>query len=253
MPTYQPSEVARAAFLASQNGLPIAQHVQQPTASQFDIIDKRYSVSALWSMAAENDVEVDDDLTKAQRKLRDLKTKISTQSKKNFVLERDVRYLDSRIALLIQNRMALDEPIASLEDNDTEETTFLDDRRKQLFGNLFFLLQSEPRHIATLATVVNHTQIDTLLQTVMFTIYGNQYDSREEYLLLSMFQNVLATQFDSATESGSLLRANTPVSRMMTTYTRRGPGQTYLKSTLSKLIYSLLETKDINLEINPQK
>lgn len=41
--------------------------------------------------------------------MRDLKGKISAQSKKNFVLERDVRYLDSRIALLIQNRMALDE------------------------------------------------------------------------------------------------------------------------------------------------
>jgi Ras GTPase-activating-like protein IQGAP2/3 len=45
----------------------------------------------------------------AQKRLRDLKARISTQSKKNFVLERDVRYLDQRIALLIQNRMALDE------------------------------------------------------------------------------------------------------------------------------------------------
>lgn len=45
----------------------------------------------------------------AQKTLRDLKGRISVQSKKNFVLERDVRYLDSRIALLIQNRMALDE------------------------------------------------------------------------------------------------------------------------------------------------
>jgi hypothetical protein len=45
----------------------------------------------------------------AQKVLRELKTKISSQSKKNFVLEKDVRYLDSRIALLIQNRMALEE------------------------------------------------------------------------------------------------------------------------------------------------
>jgi Ras GTPase-activating-like protein IQGAP2/3 len=81
-------------------------------------------------MAAEQDVEVEDELARgtssfasnilkhsspffisllAQKRLRDLKGKISAQSKKNFVLERDVRYLDSRIALLIQNRMALDE------------------------------------------------------------------------------------------------------------------------------------------------
>jgi hypothetical protein len=45
----------------------------------------------------------------AQKILRELKAKISSQSKKNFVLEKDVRYLDSRIALLIQNRMALEE------------------------------------------------------------------------------------------------------------------------------------------------
>lgn len=42
-------------------------------------------------------------ISAGQKRLRDLKTKISSQSKKNFVLERDVRYLDSRIALLIQN------------------------------------------------------------------------------------------------------------------------------------------------------
>lgn len=45
----------------------------------------------------------------AQKRLRDLKSRISAQSKRNFVLERDVRFLDSRIGLLIQNRMALDE------------------------------------------------------------------------------------------------------------------------------------------------
>lgn len=49
------------------------------------------------------------DILKAQKIQREFKAKISSQSKKNFVLEKDVRYLDSRIALLIQNRMALEE------------------------------------------------------------------------------------------------------------------------------------------------
>ncbi|KAL2045876.1 hypothetical protein ABVK25_011979 [Lepraria finkii] len=72
---------------------------------------KRVSMTALYvSMSAKDkDLEISDDLARAQRVLRDLKSKISTQSKKNFVLEKDVRYLDSRIALLIQNRMALEE------------------------------------------------------------------------------------------------------------------------------------------------
>jgi Ras GTPase-activating-like protein IQGAP2/3 len=72
---------------------------------------KRISMTALYvSMSAkERDLEISDDLARAQRTLRDLKGKISSQSKKNFVLEKDVRYLDSRIALLIANRMALEE------------------------------------------------------------------------------------------------------------------------------------------------
>ena len=96
-------------------------------------------------------------------------------------------------------------------------------------------------------------EIDSLLQTVMFTIYGNQYESREEHLLLTMFQSVLNYQFDNTVEYSSLLRANTPVSRMMTTYTRRGPGQTFLKEVLRDKVNSLMELKDVDLEINPLK
>ena len=72
---------------------------------------KRYSVTALYlSMSAkEKDMEIEDELARAQKQLRDLKAKISTQSKRNFVLEKDVRYLDSRIALLIQNRLRIEE------------------------------------------------------------------------------------------------------------------------------------------------
>ena len=40
---------------------------------------------------------------------------------------------------------------------------------------------------------------------------------------------------------------------MMTTYTRRGPGQTYLKHVLSERIHNLIEHRDLDLEINPLK
>ena len=150
---------------------------------------------------------------------------------------------------LQQNEVA-----SHLEDaTDLQEGFFPNDDKTQKYGNLFFLLQSEPRHIAHLCRLVTMAEIDSLLQTVMFTIYGNQYESREEHLLLTMFQSVLTYQFDHTQEYSSLLRANTPVSRMMTTYTRRGPGQTYLKEILSEKINSLIELKDVNLEIDPLK
>jgi len=69
-----------------------------------------------------------------------------------------------------------------------QEGFFPNDEKTQRYGNLLFLLQSEPRHIAHLCRLVTMAEIDALLQTVMFTIYGNQYESREEHLLLTMFQ-----------------------------------------------------------------
>ena len=66
-------------------------------------------------------------------------------------------------------------------------------------------------------------------------------------------QSVLSAQFETTPDFGSLLRANTPVSRMMTTYTRRGPGQAYLKRVLAGKINALMEGKEVNLEVNPLK
>ncbi|PNY27591.1 GTPase-activating protein [Tolypocladium capitatum] len=271
---------SRASTASSSSFQPLS---RQNTMSSYDGTrsarqSKRYSMSALYmSMSAnEGEMQIDDDLAKAQKILRELKSKISSQSKKNFVLEKDVRYLDSRIALLIQNRMALEEQneVAShLEDaTDMQEGFFPNDDKTQKYGNLLFLLQSEPRHIAHLCRLVTMAEIDSLLQTVMFTIYGNQYESREEHLLLTMFQvsmipalhmhppafanlaqSVLTYQFDNTPDYSSLLRANTPVSRMMTTYTRRGPGQSFLKTVLADRINGLIELKDLDLEINPLK
>ncbi|KAJ1674458.1 RasGAP protein, partial [Spiromyces aspiralis] len=218
---------------------------------------KRGSVSAFFSMVAEQDEEAQDELGQAQRELRELKAHISIQSKVNYSLEKDVRWMDGRIATIIHDRMAAEdvkELVTQLDNVKINNTNYFPDKNKMdYYSNLFFLLQSEPRHIATLTRLVTLSEMDTLLQTVMFTLYGNQYESREEHLLLTMFQLVLAAQFETTSEFGNLLRANTPVSRMMTTYTRRGPGQAYLKQVLAEEIDRVNSESKQNLEINPLK
>jgi Ras GTPase-activating-like protein IQGAP2/3 len=73
------------------------------------------------------------------------------------------------------------------------------------------------------------------------------------FLELTLSKSVLTHQFEHTSDYSSLLRANTPVSRMMTTYTRRGPGQSFLKSVLAEQIDGLIQLKDLDLEINPLK
>lgn len=168
------------------------------------------------------------------------------------MLENDVRYLDNRIALLISNRMALDDLDGALDDQECMRPTTIDEKRLQQYSNLFYLLVFEPRHLAALCSLVSMADIDMFLQTVMFTLYGNQYDEGEEHLLLTMFQSVLSTQFKVTSDFSSLLRSNTSISRLMSTFSRRGPGQSYLKRVLTDHVQRVTAL-DMELEINPMK
>ncbi|KAF7306050.1 RasGAP protein [Mycena chlorophos] len=136
----------------------------------------------------------EDALVHAEKRLREIKDQILAQSKRNFSLKRDMRALDSRIALLIQHRIAAKPqrveserppPLAEAEDH------YPDERRLQRYSNLFFLLQSEPRHISALCRLSSLSEIDALLHMVMFTVYGNQTNTRQELLLLSTVGSVL--------------------------------------------------------------
>ncbi|OBZ72097.1 GTPase-activating protein [Grifola frondosa] len=196
----------------------------------------RYSVTALFSMAAEQDVEVEDELGRAQKRLRDLKSRISAQSKRNFVLERDVRFLDSRIGLLIQNRMALDEQNEverHLEEVDATEVRTTTHRipvpTGQLDRDRYPLANS---HVHAIRKPVRESGRASIVDDVSVRAFITVRNSHRIWFSPS---------------------CQHPVSRMMTTYTRRGPGQSYLKSVLAERINSLIEHKDLNLEINPVK
>ncbi|EGG15734.1 RasGTPase-activating protein [Cavenderia fasciculata] len=225
----------------------------QPTLPTHGSNSRIMSVNLLDVIGKQDHIK-SDLLAKNQKSLFELKREISLSSKKNFTLERDIRNLDKKIALLIKNRITLDEVMRSSGDIlelQNRTITIKDTSAREHYGQLFYLLQNNTAYMASLAKLVKVGEIDNLLQTVMFTLYGNQYEENEEHLLLSMFQKVLMEEFKEATSIGSLLRANTALTRMMTTYTRRGPGQQYLKQSLTKPLELITNHKDLNLEINP--
>jgi len=216
-----------------------------------------YDVGSLFKIIKNQDANKGDMLAANQKTLFDLKREISVCSKKNYQGEKDIQNLDNKIALLIKNRISLEEVLSSSGGMKglmlTKTTTLKDKKQREVYGNLFHFLQRETTYTSALARLVKLGEVDNLLQTVMFTLYGNQYDDEEEHLLLSMFKAVLKEDFDEATSLATLMRANTAITRMMTTYTRRGPGQQYLKSTLTSVLQEVTADPNMNLEINPIK
>lgn len=188
------------------------------------------------------------------RQIKALKDQISELSKTNYELEKEVRLFDQRIGLLIAYKKAVEESSENFIDLERKhEVSHSDDNQQEKYGNLFFLLQTEASYLAQLTRIVSLKEIDDLLQPVLFSLYGNQYEAREEHLLLTMFQLALKFEVSESETFNGLLRANTAITRMVTTYTRRAPGQDYLKSTLGELVNEVVEQADLVLEINPLK
>lgn len=197
-------------------------------------------------------INVNEEYSRVQQELRRVKNEISQQSKKNFELENDLRFFDSKIAHLINHRITVEELENRLVETPSLPGYLQDTLQNQLYGQLFFLLQTNPIYIAKLTREVSLKEIDGLLQLVMFGLYGNHYEDREEFHLLSMFEHSLTYEFQEATDINSLMRANTGVTKMMTNYTRRGPGQEYVKSSLGSVIEELVDRCD-PLELHPIK
>ncbi|XP_065055837.1 uncharacterized protein LOC135684274 isoform X2 [Rhopilema esculentum] len=194
-----------------------------------------------------------DKLIQLRKHLQCIKASICKRCKKNFELEREVRFFDQKIALLINHRISLQEFPDRMSFGHHRAGVLKDDLQRQHFGNLFFLLQSKPEYMAQLARIVLPNEIDELLKIVMFSLYGNQYEAREEHLLLRMFEIAIKMELHETDDFNNLLRANTAISRMMTTYTRRGPGQEYLKATLGDLIQDFSANHLLSLDANPSK
>jgi hypothetical protein len=79
---------------------------------------------------------------------------------------------------------------------------------REQYERLFHLLQSEPRYLAALIRLCEAKHAASLVQTVVLDLFGDQYDVRQERLLLAVFERVLAAEFDECTNMGEFCRAN---------------------------------------------
>src|SRR4051794_24029158 len=58
------------------------------------------------------------------------------------------------------------------------------------YQNLFYLLQTEPKYLANLVYLMQPEQMESFLDTVILTLYGDAFSPREEYLILKLFQAI---------------------------------------------------------------
>jgi Ras GTPase-activating-like protein IQGAP2/3 len=190
--------------------------------------------------------------------IQELKRNLVSEVRRNHVLERELNKLDKRIALLIKNRGNIQEVLqhsgsskkSSKKDSESRTEFVSDPRKLEHYQNLFYLLQTEPKYLASLVYLMNAEQMESFLDTVILTLYGDAFSPREEYLILKLFQLAIQKEMSAIKGVSAFLQADSVVPKMVITYNRRKQGLEFLKTVLSPILKNVI-TKDINLELKP--
>ena len=143
------------------------------------------------------------------KELEQLRQLVIMKIRENIVTESDVNNLDLKIALLVKNRITLEEVVhfttkqmksmlsssESLSERDATgnfnlKGTDRENRKRKLhYEQLFYLLQTQPHYLTKLMYLMNQksgASVTRFLEQTVLTLYGYAQNSREEYLLLNL-------------------------------------------------------------------
>eukprot|EP00299_Pterocystis_sp_00344_P019896 c9830_g1_i1.p1 GENE.c9830_g1_i1~~c9830_g1_i1.p1 ORF type:complete len:643 (+),score=146.21 c9830_g1_i1:35-1963(+) len=198
--------------------------------------------------------DVQSQIERDQIELDRLRQMITVEVKQNMMLDADLKELDETIKLFVRQKMSVRELIASsqkLRTDRSESTGTL--KSKKAYEDLFDLLQQEPHYLAKLARRASALELPALVQVIIFSIYGDQYEARLERFLLLMLEMMLETEFALCNNMGEFMRANTAITQLLSAYCRRGKGMGLLKEILQPILSRVALDSELDLEISPGK
>jgi Ras GTPase-activating-like protein IQGAP1 len=119
-------------------------------------------------------------------------------------LEQDLDMMDVKIGLLIKNRITLQDVLMQhkklkkykdvIESNQTKHIKQLNKEnhdKLELYQNLFYLLQTNPKYLAKLLFLLPTTNTNKFIESVVLELFSYGANSREEHLLLKLFTAAL--------------------------------------------------------------
>ncbi|KAH7153175.1 hypothetical protein EDB81DRAFT_790729 [Dactylonectria macrodidyma] len=199
------------------------------------------------------------------------------QVRQNEMLEQYIDQLDIKIALLVKNKITLDEVVRHQHNFGGHSMGFLANSsmssanqfdlkalnkgsRKKLesYQQLFFNLQTQPQYLARLfkrireqGTAENECKRVELL---MMSLFGYAQKRREEYYLLKLIARSIREEIGGARTAQDFLRGNFFWSKLLTNYTRSPRDRKYLRDVLGPVIRdNIVEDPALDLESDPMQ
>ncbi|KAM0790472.1 hypothetical protein ACM66B_003348 [Microbotryomycetes sp. NB124-2] len=195
--------------------------------------------------------------------------------------EDDVRDLDTKIALLVKNKIThevaraqrarqgglaplkRDSLLAAANDPFSSEALDRQTQRKlELYQQMFWHLQTNPTYFAKLFASAGHRSREVgggggerkhqkSLETITFVVFGYAQAQREEFLLLKLFQRSIEEELQLVSDVASFVKGNFTFVRLLMQYGRGVGPRKALQDILSRQIGLIMDKKGMDLGTDP--
>ncbi|RMZ92156.1 hypothetical protein DV736_g613, partial [Chaetothyriales sp. CBS 134916] len=219
-----------------------------------------------------NDSDFDFDEEIEFERLRKL---VVQQVRQNEMADQYIAQLDIKIALLVKNKITLDEVIkhqrhfggpvgrllqnsdmASQDRSDLKALNKTSRRKLEHYQELFFLLQTQPHYLARLFRIAREQatpekELDHIKHVVM-GMFGYAQKRREEYYLVKLIVRSFKEEIDCSSSLQDYLRTNTFCSRLFAAYIRSPKDRKFLRDVIGPLVKEhFIDNQQLDLESDP--
>ncbi|KAK0730421.1 hypothetical protein B0H67DRAFT_638929 [Lasiosphaeris hirsuta] len=199
------------------------------------------------------------------------------QVRQNEMLEQYIDQLDIKIALLVKNKITLDEVVrhqsnfgghtsnllansgmTSSNQFDLKALNKSSRKKLELYQQLFFTLQTQPQYLARLFKRIREQGIAEKeckrIEHLMMGLFGYAQKRREEYYLLKLIGRSIREEVEGCNTLQDYLRGNFFWSKLLHNYTRSPRDRKFLRDLLGPLIRdNIIEDPALDLESDPMQ
>jgi Ras GTPase-activating-like protein IQGAP2/3 len=206
-----------------------------------------------------------------------LRKTVVQQVRQNEMAEQYIDQLDIKIALLVKNKITLDDvmqhqrtfgghtgsllsntPMSSGNQFDLKALNKNSRKKLESYQQLFFTLQTQPQYLARLFKRIREEgraeQECKRIETLMMGLFGYAQKRREEYYLLRLIARSVKEEVDGSASITDYLRGNYFWSKLFANYTRSPRDRKFLRDLLGPLVReNIIEDPSLDLESDPMQ
>ncbi len=197
--------------------------------------------------------------------------------RQNEMADQYITQLDIKIALLVKNKITLDEvvkhqkhfggdagslltntEISSKDPFDLKALNKNSRRKLEHYQELFFVLQTQPQYLARLFRRFREQAFAEKecerIKHLMMGLFGYAQKRREEYYLIKLIVRSMKEEIDSCTSIQEYLRGNFFWAKLFGAYIKSPRDRKYMRDILGPIIKeNVIENPELDLESDPMQ